>query len=202
VIRPLLEDDLPALYELSCETWEDYARVHGERVPPRPDPAITAIRPRHCIRTDPRGAWAAERDGRLIACGLAILREGVWGLSLLIVHPEHQSTGVGGAVLSACHDYAEGARGRIILSSTDSRAMRAYARLGLKADPSLTASGAPRIDAPVAVRQGDASDIAHTEAVDRHVRGAAHGQDIQAMLDTGHTLLVSDRGSAVKGLLV
>jgi GNAT superfamily N-acetyltransferase len=148
VIRPLLEDDLPALYELSCETWEDYARVHGERVPARPDPAITAVRPRHCIRTDPGGAWTAERDGRLIACGLAILREGVWGLSLLIVHPEHQSTGVGGAVLRACHDYAQGARGRIILSSTDARAMRAYTRLGLKAEDLLNGANHPASSHP------------------------------------------------------
>ena len=199
MIRPLREEDVPALHLLMCETFEHYARTRGLPVRPRPDPAIAYIRPRHLIRTDPDGAWGAEHDGRLVAVGLALKRERVWGLSLLVTHPDHQSSGVGRAVLDACHDYAHDARGRIILSSSDPRALRAYARLGLHVHPTLTASGRGLVSEPPGIREGAAADIPFTEVVDRHVRGAAHGPDIQALLDMGQTLLVSDGGYTVFG---
>jgi GNAT superfamily N-acetyltransferase len=198
VIRPLTEDDVPALYQLMVETFEHYAREHGLPVYPRPNPAVANIRLRHLILSDPEGAQGAECDGRLVSAGLALKREGVWGLSLLVTDPEHQSDGVGTAVLTACHDYAADARGRIILSSTDRRAMRAYARLGLQAHPTLTGAGKPRdVTAPEAVWDGDAGDIAFTAEVDRHVRGGAHGDDIGALLQMGMLLLVSERGYAI-----
>ena len=40
------------------------------------------------------------------------------------------------------------------------------------------------------MRAGDRSDLPLTEAVDRAVRGAAHGEDISTMLGTGAELLV------------
>jgi GNAT superfamily N-acetyltransferase len=197
VIRPLREADLDELFEMTCEVWEEYERVRDRPPPPRPLPERALRRIRRCMSADPDGAWVAEQDGRLTGCGLAIVREGVWGLSLLVVHPSVQSAGVGRELLNACHAYADGARGRIILSSADSRAIRSYARLGLDADPSLTAKGTPRIDAPAGVREGSSADLAHTEAVDRFVRTAAHGADLQAMLDNDNRLLVSERGYAV-----
>jgi hypothetical protein len=50
------------------------------------------------------------------------------------------------------------------------------------------------------VRVGSREDIPFTEAVDRHVRGAAHGPDVEAWLEMNQTLLVADeRGYAVIG---
>ena len=198
MIRPLREDDLDELFDMSCEVWEDYERVRDRPPPPPPDRDRAQRRMRRCLATDPGGAWVSELDGRITGCGLAILREGVWGLSLLVVYPSQQSTGVGRALLEACHAYADGARGRIILSSADTRAMRAYARLGLRAEPSLSAAGTPRgVQAPAGVREGDASDLPHTEAVDRFVRTAAHGADLSVMLESANTLLVSERGYVI-----
>jgi GNAT superfamily N-acetyltransferase len=200
VIRRLTEDDVPAVVELMFEAFEAYDRAQGLPLHPRPPVALAAIRPRHLIRTDPDGAWGAEEDGRLVCAGLALKREGLWGLSLLVTDPGCQSRGIGTAVLQACHAYAEDARGRIILSSTDPRALRAYARLGLRGLPSLAAVGAPRgVAAPEGVREGGRGDLPLTEAVDRHVRGAAHGPDIGALLDMHFTLLVAERGYAFYG---
>jgi GNAT superfamily N-acetyltransferase len=201
VIRPLTQDDVPAVYELMCETFEDHARKHNQPVRPRPDYEVASIRPAHLIHTDPDGSWGAEEDGRLVSAGLALKREGLWGLSLLVTHPDHQSKGVGTGVLNACHAYADDARGRIILTSTDPRAIRAYARLGLDVHASLTGSGHPRgVSAPPGVRTGNARDIAFTTEVDRHVRGAARGEDIDAMLQMGLKLLIAEeRGYAVYG---
>jgi acyl-coenzyme A thioesterase PaaI-like protein len=150
------------------------------------------------LETDPGGAWVAERDGALVGAALGIVREGLWGLSLLIVDPPAQSAGAGRELLRLAWEHGNGARGRVILSSTDPRAMRAYSRLGLDAHPCLAARGRPRAVLPPEVRAGDAADLPLTEAVDRAVRGAAHGGDITTMLDTGASLLVlPERGYAV-----
>lgn len=201
MIRRLTQDDVPAVYELMSETFEEYARRRNQPVPPRPEYEVASIRPAHLIHTDPDGSWGAEEDGRLVSVGLALKREGLWGLSLLVTHPDHQSKGVGTEVLNACHDYAADARGRIVLTSGDARGIRAYARLGLEVHPSLTGFGHPRgVSAPSGVRTGNIKDLPFTMEVDRHVRGAAHGDDINAMMLMGRRLLIAEeRGYAVYG---
>jgi hypothetical protein len=132
---------------------------------------------------------------------IAIRREGIWGLSLLVVRPDQQSGGLGRTLLQRANEYAAGARGRIITSSPDPRALRAYARLGLELHPSVDAAGVPRgMRRPEGIREGGVDDLPLTEAVDQYVRGAAHGADIAAQLEMGQTLLIApDRGYAVIG---
>jgi hypothetical protein len=78
------------------------------------------------------------------------------------------------------------------MSSQDGRAIHAYARLGLDVHPAVSAQGRPRgVALPPEVREGSEADIPFTEAVDRHARGAARGQDVAAMLEMGITLLVA-----------
>jgi len=60
---------------------------------------LAHIRYRHLVTTDPEGAWVAEHEGAIVGCALALRREDVWGLSLLIVRPDLQSSGTGGALL-------------------------------------------------------------------------------------------------------
>lgn len=201
VIRPMTEDDVEGALEVTNASFADLDRRNGREPEPPPDPEVALIRYRHLVRTDPGGAWVAEDDEGIAGCALALLREGVWGLSLLVVRPGLQSAGVGSGLLHRAHEYADGARGRIILASTDARAMRAYKRLGLDLHPTLSAGGVPR-DVAVAdgLREGTRDDIPLTEAVDRHVRGAAHGPDIGVQLDMGQRLLIADdRGYAVVG---
>ena len=114
----------------------------------RADPTVVYPRYRHLVETDPDGAWVATRDGAIVGCALALRREDVWGLSLLIVHPDAQSSGTGSALLRRAHEYAEGARGRIIMASSDPRALRAYFRLGLDFHPAVSAHGKPNRAAP------------------------------------------------------
>jgi GNAT superfamily N-acetyltransferase len=200
-IRPMKQDDVAAVHDLAVTTFEDLARRLHEPSGARPDPLMAHMRYRHLVRTDPAGAWVAEDERGIGGCALALKREGVWGLSLLIVRPDLQSAGVGGELLRRANEYADGARGRIILSSPDPRAMRAYSRLGLEAHPCLWATGTPRVTAdPSATREGTKDDLPFTELVDRHVRGAAHGSDIGVQLEMGQTLLIApERGYAVVG---
>jgi predicted N-acetyltransferase YhbS len=192
--RPLREEDFAAVLAVNERAFDDLV---GRELP---RPALEAAygRYRRLLETDPGGAWVAERDGALVGAALGIVREGLWGLSLLIVDPPAQSAGAGRELLRLAWEHGNGARGRVILSSTDPRAMRAYSRLGLDAHPCLAARGRPRAVLPPEVRAGDAADLPLTEAVDRAVRGAAHGGDITTMLDTGASLLVlPERGYAV-----
>jgi N-acetylglutamate synthase-like GNAT family acetyltransferase len=201
--RPMREADLRPAFDLQLRTFLDLDRRRGghESGPPAPppNPAIALLRFRRLLEADPGGAWVAERDGELTGVALALLREGLWGLSLLVVDPRAQGEGAGRELLARAWAYGAGARGHVILSSSDPRAIRAYARLGLELHPTIAAKGAPRgMAEPDGIRRGGPDDLPLTEAVDRAVRGAARGGDVLAMLASGHELLVApDRGYAM-----
>jgi GNAT superfamily N-acetyltransferase len=198
-VRPMQPSDVDAVFHVSVAAFRDLARRFGEE--PEPDPPLWHARTRvgWLLGTDPGGAWVAERRGDIVGAALGIVREGVWGLSLLVVRPEAQSAGVGRQLLDRAFAYGSDARGWIVLASQDARALRSYARLGLALHPALQATGRPRAVAmPPEVRQGTLADLPLTAAVDRVVRGAAHGGDIEALLEVGGDLLVlDDRGYAV-----
>ncbi len=137
-------DDAPAVHEVALAAFADLARRSGRPDFPPGDLAAAHGRLRHLVGTDPGGAWVAERAGEIAGAALALVREGVWGLSLLVVRPGAQSTGLGRALLERALTLGEGTRGGIILASEDARAMRAYARAGFALHPSVSASGPPR----------------------------------------------------------
>jgi len=200
--RPMRTDDALAVHELAFRSFTDLGeRLHEPPQPaPRPDHAL--IRINQLIERDPGGAWVTERDGQPAGAAIAIDRDGLWGLSLLVVDPAHQSAGLGRELLACSLSYAGGGRrGAVILASPDARALRAYARAGFAPHPCLQASGRPQgVERPAGVRDGGAADRALTERVDLAVRGAAHGSDIEALLRAdGRLLVVEERGYAVVG---
>ncbi len=179
------------------EAFSDLERRFGMPVSPPAPPGPGLLRVRHCVATDPGGAWVADDDGRVVGASLGIVREGIWGLSLLVVRPTHQSAGAGSELLRAALDHGAGARGGIILSSEDARAIRAYGRAGFDLRPVVDASGVVkrRPAEPAGVRAGRwPDDRPLIDAVSRHVRTAAHGDDIGALLALGSQLFVHDGG--------
>jgi GNAT superfamily N-acetyltransferase len=194
------EADALAVHELGVRTFTELGERFHEPPAPPPDPAGALVRVHQLIERDPGGAWVAEHEGRVVGAALALDREGLWGLSLLVVDPAHQSEGLGRALLSRALEYAGGGRrGAIILASQDPRALRAYARAGFAGHPCFAARGRPvDVVAPDGIRDGGAADFELADRVDRAVRGAAHGSDIDAQLRAGARLLVADdRGYAV-----
>lgn len=156
------------------------------------------LRQQWLLETDPAGAWVADVDGEVAGVALALIREGVWGLSLLAVEPGRQSQGLGRRLLDAALAYADGTRGAIILSSTDPRAMRRYALAGFDLRPCVTAAGAVNrnlLPGGLRSRPGDAeADRELCAAASRTVRGAAHDRDVDASIQAGAELLVHDEG--------
>jgi GNAT superfamily N-acetyltransferase len=197
-LRQIRPDEWRVLQEIAFAAFTDLERRHGDPPVEPPADAVIERRFRYVIETDPGGAWVAEEDGRPVGAALAILREGLWGLSMLVVHPDAQSGGIGRALLERSLRYGDGARGGIIASSGDARALRAYARAGFALHPTAQASGVPRrLEAPPSVREGSLADLGLTEAVDRAVRGAAHGSDIETLLADSRMFVVEGRGYAL-----
>jgi GNAT superfamily N-acetyltransferase len=202
VIRPMLEDDAEAALRLTMETFDDLSRRRNEEPEPPPT-SLESVLPRYraFARHDPGGSWVAEDEHGLAGCALAVKREGIWGLSLLVVRPGMQSAGIGSDLLRHAYDYAHDATGRIILSSPDARAVRAYSRLGLDLHPCFLAKGTPRdVRPPEGLREGTVDDIPFVEEVDRFARGGGRRSSIETLLEMRQTLLIlPGRGYAFFG---
>ncbi len=188
MLRPMTLDDADAAVDLMDIVWGI----------PATDRAYGVRRMHHLTTTDPGGAWVhTGADGVVDGVALAILREGIWGLSLLIVHPGRQSEGIGRDLMAAATGYGAEAHGGIILASSDARALRTYWRAGFKLLPAFDVRGAVRNPPPAsaAVREGRwPTDRDLTDAVGRAVRGAAHGNDLEPYLVSGLRLRVHDDG--------
>jgi GNAT superfamily N-acetyltransferase len=197
-LRPMTLADARAAVECMTASFSDLERRLGLPVSPPPaDPEPALVRIRHLVTTDPGGAWVAEADGRITGAALALVRDGVWGLSLLVVEPGRQSNGTGSALLRASLEPAEGTRGGIILASEDSRALRAYFRSGFDLSPAMDVHGRLRTAPPAPAGVRDLrwpQDEELVASVGRTVRAASHAADVQAWLDGGNAILVHDDG--------
>ena len=198
-LRPLVPADADAVFDLQVRAFTDLERRLGQpESPPPKDRTIGLRRIAHLATTDPGGAWVSvAEDGTVTGASLALVREGLWGLSLLVVDPGRQSAGAGRALLEASLAHANGARGGIILASEDARALRAYSRAGFALRPVLDATGrvTVRPTASGAVRPVSwPADQEVVDAASRHVRGASHAVDVPVYLRNGLEVLVHPDG--------
>jgi GNAT superfamily N-acetyltransferase len=153
---------------------------------------------RRFVERDPGGAWVAEEAGRPVGMVAGVRRGSFWGLSMLFVDPGRQSRGVGHRLLDAALEYAAGADVRMILSSSDPRALRRYSLAGLDIHPTVEARGAIDLAAmpdDLDGRSGDASDLDLVAAVDNALRGS-RAEDVDYLLSAGASMQVVDRRGA------
>jgi GNAT superfamily N-acetyltransferase len=198
-LRPLVPDDAATVADIQFAAFADLdRRMHRPEHPPPADREPALRRIRHLATTDPGGAWVSiDDDGTITGASLGLVREGLWGLSLLVVRPDRQSTGAGSALLRAALAHGDGARGGIILASEDPRALRAYSRAGFALRPVVDADGPirHRPEMPAAVRLARwPADREAIDAAGRAVRGAGHGEDLPNWLLAGNDVLVHERG--------
>ena len=196
IVRPLTEHDVEAVADVAQAALPIPAEFDDGS---RRD--WIAGRTRHLLATDPDGSWVAELEGAVVGVALALVRDGIWGLSLLAVAPDLHARGAGSKLLTASLQHAEGARGALIASSEDPRAMRIYARAGFDLHPCVALAGIANREAlPADLRCRPSDDVEQAAAVSKQVRGGAYGLDDLAMLagQPGHgLLLVEGRGFAI-----
>jgi GNAT superfamily N-acetyltransferase len=196
----MLADDAPAVHDLCARVLFSPHPGVDEAV----SRARSLARLEHLVATDPGGARVADHDGAVAGVAIALVREGIWGLSLYAVDDALQGRGVGRALLDAAleHGRAQDAHGWLILSSEHPAAMRRYARAGFALSPCLSAMGVADLrrapDEAARVENAGANGIALADRIGRQLRGAGHGRDLAVPLAGGARLLVlEDRAFAV-----
>jgi predicted N-acetyltransferase YhbS len=175
-VRPTRPEDIEEVIRVQMAAFEQPVADLGEA-------RLAKARARHLhfIEHDPDGTFVATVDDRVVGHGAALVREGLWGLSLLVVDPATQSRGIGNQLLDATLRCAEGCDRAIIQSGSDPRGIRAYGTRGFSLFPQMMATGKPVVDSAPAsvarVREGDPTDHDLANEVDRAVRGAGRGPD-------------------------
>lgn len=174
------EDVEPVIDVCAAALWGEVAEADRPRQRHRIE---------HLLATDPDGAFVAEHDGRPVGVSMGLIREDVWGLSLLAVAEERRGTGAGRRLVEAAVAYGASCRGGIVLSSEHPAAMRSYARAGFALRPSVALSGlVTDPPAPPAGVAELAEPAPWMDDVARVIRGAAYGTDVDRQMADGARL--------------
>ena len=189
-LRPMALDDVEAV--MAVVEAADAAQAEAGQLPPRTPPSdaqLEASRVGHArfVQRDGPGAWVAVSEGQVVGVAESVRRESFWGLSMLFVHPEFQSRGVGGRLLEAAMGYAAGATQRMIQSSPDPRAMRRYFLAGLAMHPTAEMGGQPdrrAIPPSLPGRDGDEGDLEMVAEVEVQL-GRSRTEDVAFALSDG-----------------
>ena len=141
----------------------------------------------HLVRTDPAGSWIAEDEtGQAVGAAQSLIREGMWGLALLVVLPGAQGKGVGSALLGRTMEYGRACLRGIICCSRHPAAARVYRQAGFELHPTIRMRGVvdrARLGTPEgAAVEGSARDRDLLDSVDRRLRGGAHGPDHEFLM--------------------
>ncbi len=204
-IRPMTEVDVPGVMDVveAADAATERAAGREPQVRSEADTADFRRGMSRFVARDPAGAWVAVDGDRVIGMAEAIRRADFWGLSMLFVHPDVQSQGIGLRLLEASLGYSDGATVRMIMSSPDPRALRRYSLAGHAIHPAVEVSGAvDRAAIPTGLpgRAGDATDLDLVAAVDEELRGS-RAEDVGYLLDVGAQLEIVD-GAAGRGYAV
>lgn len=193
--RVMQDGDIPQAAEVSAAAFELDITAPSVR-------RRWEERMRHSLRTDPAGSFVTQRGPTITGVAQAVIRDGIWILSVMAASPTLARGGEGRALMDAALDYYDGCRGGLIISSNDPRALRLYGSAGFALEPAFRASGAPDLSlmpesggdvAPVAPE-----DFPRLAPISLAVRGAAHTLDLPAALARGGSVFaLDDRGFVV-----
>lgn len=194
-LRPMRTDETELVPALARATFDDLDRRRGRTPQPVSETRRVwfARRTQHLLDTDPERQIVALDGHDLVGAAMATMREGLWALSLLVVRPGTQSTGLGRRLIDAALDRHTGPGA--ICASDDSRALRRYAAAGFALHPCLEGSGRADLSgAVVDVRVADGVDPDFADAVDRVARGHGHGPDHAFLRERSTTALRYEEG--------
>lgn len=198
-LRAMRPDDGDLVYDIVVDAFTAAASRAGDLPMTRDDVQreATGLRVAHAVTHDPDGCLIAERDGAPVGAAMALVREDLWILSMLMVRGEAQGQGVGRALIDDALSYADERTNGLIAASHDPAGWRRYWAAGFRLTPAAMARGTVAREAlPVVegVREGTAGDYERCQELGRRLRGAAHGPDLPFLAEQpGGRFWVSER---------
>lgn len=138
VIRPGTRDDLFDAFVVFQLALHGLQQSVGEALPEdKPDPenlspAFEYFRmfTEHLAQTA-ETFWVAEDEGEFIGFARSVVRDDIQQLSELFVRPDRQARGVGKRLLEAAFS-ADGIHNRVVIGTSDIRAVTRYLKSGVK----------------------------------------------------------------------
>ena len=198
-VRPILGADVPEVEEVWNAAYSAMRATHHMPPEPRDSDRVSWGRRRtaHLLATDPAGSWLAEISGDVVGMAQSNIRGDRWTLSNLGVAPDHQTQGVGKALLERTLDYGAKCSAGAIFSSPDPRAVHRYAAAGFVLHPAVVARGPVRraVTDEGGVLEMTTEGLAQIDQVDERVRGGTRRPDIEFQLSLGHRILLSSDGN-------
>jgi GNAT superfamily N-acetyltransferase len=146
--------------------------------------------------------WVAEEAGRIVGYARSTLRDGMRQLTEFFVRPDAQSAGLGRELLERVFP-ADGARGRLLLATQDTRALSRYLKAGMLARFPVYHFGRPRRDTPYrgdlepAPITADQYGLALLASIDREVLGFRRDVDHRWLLSNRRGFAYIRNGSPV-----
>lgn len=199
-VRPMTPEVADAAARV-MEISSDQADLEDNRTPEPVSPERRAAFYRRVARfsvSDPQGCFVAEDDaGQVVGMAASIRRGSFWGLSLLFVHPDRQSSGIGRLLLTHALRNAADARTAMIMSSPDPRAIRPYALTGFDLHPGMWFDGEidrAGLPATTATTIEEHDDLDLVDHVDARLRGSSRRPDVEYLLGDDGRMFVARQG--------
>ncbi|MGP3988596.1 GNAT family N-acetyltransferase [Streptomyces sp. 3N207] len=196
LLRPVrdTEDDAETIRKLAEAAFGTPHALKGD-APPQATRSREKVR--HIVRHDPAGSWLAEDEsGQAVGAAQSHIREGTWGLALLVVLPGLQGKGVGRALLQRTLEYGRGCLRGIICCSRHPAAARIYRQAGFELHPTIRMRGvvdrAGLGTVEGAAVAGGPRDRDLLDSVDRRLRGGAHGPDHEFLMRHNRLVVADD----------
>jgi ribosomal protein S18 acetylase RimI-like enzyme len=201
IFRPARAEELQTAEELVVRSINDLTERHGFG-------AMATLRPPEfqlfSLKDDPGGLWVAEADGAILGFAFSWVSGDLWFLAELFVSPDHQSRGIGNALLMRTFEHARtaGASNKALITFTFNTVSQGlYIRHGLFPRLPIYFFKAGR-DAVIARRPGDTLRYTSIENTESHRESLARldASTLGISRDKHHRFLLGD--STMRGVLL